>query len=56
MLIKTLKQSYNNQTFRLNVAYYKRKYCDDAESSAREQSPLNFVLEKQQTEMPYIPD
>lgn len=41
---------YKNKLVRLNVAHYKTKYCDEssyAESSAREQSLLNFVLEKQ---------
>lgn len=48
-----------NERVKLNALHYKREHCDQssyAESSARKLSPLDFVLEKQQTKMPDIAD
>ena len=48
-----------NTTIRLQIAHYKAIHCvetPEAESSSKGQSTVDFVLEKQKTEMPDIPD
>jgi len=63
-LKKELSEHYRcceeeNKLVKLSAAHYKKDYCDpseDAEGSAKGQSPLDYVLEKQKTEMADITD
>jgi hypothetical protein len=48
-----------NEMIRANAAHYKETHCNqtpEAENTSKPQSPLDYVLEKQKSELPDIPD